>query len=58
MASGRRAFAASERTLPGVSDPSRVVRSTIEMAMSIAQAFAVVLIERVPSIAARDSAPT
>src|SRR3954454_1721125 len=56
--SGRRALAARERTLPGVSEPSRVVRSTIEMAVSIAQAFAVVLIDRVPSTATRDSAPT
>ena len=58
LGSGRRALAASERTLPGVSEPSSVVRSTIEMAVSIAQAFAVVLIDRVPSIATRASAPT
>src|SRR3954451_9275389 len=56
--SGRRALAASERTLPGVSEPSSVVRSTIEIAVSIAQALAVVLIERVPSTFARFSAPT
>src|SRR4051794_31416987 len=56
--SGCLAFAASDRTLPGVSAPSRVVRSTIEIAVSMAHALAVVLIDRVPSIAARDSAPT
>src|SRR3954451_6586729 len=56
--SGRRALAASERTLPGVSDPSSVVRSTIEIAVSIAHALAVVLIERVPSTFTRFSAPT
>src|SRR3954451_5371951 len=56
--SGCLAFAASDRTLPGVSAPSRVVRSTIEIAVSMAQALAVVLIDRVPSIATRDSAPT
>src|SRR3954447_14546689 len=58
VGSGRRAFAARLRTLPGVSAPSSVVRSTIEMAVSIAHALAVVLIERVPSWAARASAPT
>ncbi len=41
-----------------VSAPSRVVRSIIEMAVSIAQALAVVLIERVARSAARASAPT
>src|SRR3989440_5030844 len=56
--SGRRALAHSARTLPGVSAPSSVVRSTIRIARSSAQALAVVLIERVPSIAARCSAPT
>src|SRR3954451_722401 len=56
--SGRRALAARLRTLPGVSAPSSVVRSTIEMAVSMAHALAVVLIERVPSCAARCSAPT
>src|SRR4051794_24232520 len=56
--SGRRALAARLRTLPGVSAPSRVVRSTIEIAVSIAQAFAVVLIDRVPSTATLDSTPT
>ena len=48
----------SARTLPGVSAPSSVVRSIIEMARSMAYAFAVVLIERVPREAARASRPT
>src|SRR3954466_15853348 len=56
--SGRLALVASDRTLPGVSAPSSVVRSTIEMAVSIAQAFAVVLMERVLSTAGRASAAT
>ncbi|CAM5661036.1 hypothetical protein SFUMM280S_07794 [Streptomyces fumanus] len=56
--SGRTALAPSARTLPGVSAPSRRVRSTIEMARSSAYAFAVVLMERVPSAAARASRPT
>jgi hypothetical protein len=56
--SGRIAFAHSERTLPGVSAPSSVVRSTMLMAVSIAQALAVVLMLRVASDAARASAPT
>src|ERR687893_1877217 len=56
--SGRRALAARLRTLPGVSAPSSVVRSTIEMAVSRAQDLAVVLIDRVPRTATRDSAPT
>src|SRR3954468_22361678 len=57
VGSGRRALAARLRTLPGVSAPSSVVRSTIEMAVLIAQAFAVVLMERVHSTAVRASAP-
>src|ERR687894_2156263 len=56
--SGRRALAARLRTLPGVSAPSSVVRSTIEIAVSMAQALAVVLIDRVPSTPTRASAPT
>ena len=56
--SGRRALAASVRTLPGVSEPSRVVRSTIEMARSIAASLAAFLIERVARPAARCSTPT
>lgn len=58
VGSGWTAFAPSARTLPGVSAPSSVVRSTIEMARSMAYAFAVVLMERVPSAAARVSRPT
>ena len=56
--SGRIALADSARTLPGVSAPSSVVRSTIRIARSRAYALDVVLIERVPSPAARASAPT
>ncbi len=56
--SGRTALEARARTLPSVSAPSRVVRSTIRMARSSACAFAVVLIDRVPREAARASAPT
>src|SRR6266508_2711025 len=54
--SGRRALADSARTLPGVSAPSSVVRSTIRIARSIAHCLAVVLIDRVPSSAASDRA--
>ena len=56
--SGRWALAQSARTLPVVSAPSSVVRSTMRMARSIAHALALVLIERVLSVAARASAPT
>ena len=56
--SGWAAFAHSARTLPGVSAPSSVVRSTIEMARSMAYAFADFLMDRVASRAARSSAPT
>src|SRR6476620_2473933 len=56
--SGTRALAQRDRTLPTVSEPSRVVRSIIPMAVSIAQALLVVLIERVPRDAARASQPT
>src|SRR5215471_10049816 len=56
--SGRLALAHSARTLPGVSWPSRVVRSIIEMAVSSAHCLAVVLIDRLASMAARASAPT
>ena len=55
--SGRRPLAHSARTLPGVSCPSRVVRSTMRMARSRANALAVVLIDRVASPAARASTP-
>jgi len=56
--SGRIALAQSERTLPGVSAPSSVVRSTMRIAVSMAHALAVVLMLRVNSPAARASAPT
>src|SRR5581483_7126220 len=56
--SGRTAFAHRARTFPAVSAPSRVVRSIIEMARSIAYALAAFLIERVASRAARSSTPT
>src|SRR5579875_3769469 len=56
--SGRLALAHSARTLPGVSWPSSVVRSIIEMAASSAQRLAVVLIDLLASAAARASAPT
>src|SRR5512146_1427894 len=56
--SGRLAFAHSARILPGVSWPSSVVRSTIEIARSSAHRFAVVLIDLVASTPARASAPT
>src|ERR1700760_4258455 len=56
--SGRRALAHMARTLPGVSWPSSVVRAIIEMAVSRAHCLAVVLIDRLASMAARASAPT
>src|SRR5579863_8590296 len=56
--SGRLALAHRARTLPGVSWPSSVVRSIIEMARSRAHCLAVVLIDRLASMAARASAPT
>src|SRR4249919_255224 len=56
--SGRLALAHSARTLPGVSWPSSVVRSIIEMAASSAHCLAVVLMDRLASMAARASAPT
>ena len=56
--SGVTAFATSERTLPGVSAPSSVVRSMSPMIRSRAHAFDVVLMERVPRPAARCSSPT
>ena len=58
LGSGRIALAHSERTLPGVSAPSSVVRSTMRTAASSAQALLVVLMLRVASAAARASAPT
>jgi len=56
--SGAIALAHIDRTLPSVSAPSSVVRSIMLMAVSMAQAFDVVLMERVPNPAARESAPT
>ena len=58
LGSGRIAFAHSDRTLPGVSAPSSVVRSTMRTAASSAQALLVVLMLRVARPAARASAPT
>ena len=58
VGAGCRPLAHSARTLPGVSAPSSVVRATMRMARSIAHALDVVLIERVPSMAARASTPT
>src|ERR1700693_5547696 len=56
--SGRLALAHSARTLPVVSWPSSVVRSIIEIAVSSAHCLAVVLTDRLASMAARASAPT
>src|SRR5699024_8589802 len=56
--SGWAALVHSARTLPGVSAPSRVVRSTMEMARSMAVALAVVLTDRVDRSLARAAAPT
>ena len=58
MGSGRTAFVQSALTFPAVSAPSNVVKSTIEIAVSIAQRFELVLMLRVANIAARASAPT
>src|ERR1700728_1672729 len=52
------ALAHMARTWPGVSWPSRVVRSIIEIARASASRFAVVLIDRLARTAARASAPT
>ena len=56
--SGRLALAHSARTFPGVSWPSSVVRSIIEIAASSAHCLAVVLMDLLASIVARASAPT
>src|SRR5699024_2043537 len=56
--SGWAALVHSARTLPGVSAPSRVVRSTMEMARSMAVALVVVLTDRVDRSLARAAAPT
>src|SRR2546430_10959763 len=55
---GRTALAHIAATLPGVSEPSRVVRSMQRMARSRAQSLEDFLIERLASEAARSSAPT
>src|SRR3954470_21866108 len=57
-ASGHTAFAHRWRTLPGVSAPSSVVRSIIEVASRIPWRLASFLIERLPSVAARSSTRT
>src|SRR3954447_8503219 len=58
LASGQTAFAHRCRTLPGVSAPSSVVRSIIEVASRIPWRLASFLIERLPSAAARSSTRT
>src|SRR2546422_7315876 len=55
---GRIALAHRAATLPGVSDPSSVVRSMQRIARSSAHSFEDFLIERLASDAARSSAPT
>src|SRR6266436_9375409 len=55
---GRMPLAQTAATLPGVSEPSSVVRSMQRMARSSAQSFDDFLIERLASDAARSSAPT
>ena len=55
---GQTALAASWRTLPGVSAPSSVVRSSIETARRMPCCLASVLIERLASVAARSSTAT
>src|SRR5918996_1661218 len=58
VGAGQTALAHRLRTLPGVSAPSRVVRSTIDTARRMPCCLAVVLMERLPSRAARSSMPT
>src|SRR5579859_1306721 len=55
---GRIALAHIAATLPGVSAPSRVVRSMQRIARSSAHSLADFLIDRLASEAARSSAPT
>ncbi len=55
---GRRPWRASWRTLPGVSAPSSVVRSSIEIARRIPCCLDSVLIERLASVATRSSTAT
>ena len=56
--SGRIAFEQSAATLPGVSEPSSVVRSMQRIASSSAKTFASFLIERFASDAERSSSAT
>src|ERR687891_1454115 len=58
VGSGRTAFEHTAVTFPGVSAPSRVVRSAHRMARSRANSLASRLIDRVASDAARSSRPT
>src|ERR1700730_9195082 len=55
---GRMPLAQSAVTFPGVSEPSRVVRSMQRTARSSAHSFEDFLIERLAREAARSSAPT
>ena len=55
---GRTALEHIAATFPGVSAPSRVVRSMQRMARSSAHSFEAFLTERPASAAARSSAPT
>src|ERR1700694_4137446 len=55
---GRRAFWQSEATLPGVSLPSSVVRSTMETAVLSPQSLELFLMLRVWNLATRSSIPT
>src|SRR5688500_10836888 len=55
---GVTALAASWRTLPGVSAPSSVVRSSIETARRMPWRLASVLIDRLARVAARSSTAT
>src|SRR3954453_5926624 len=56
--SGRIALLASAAALPGVSEPSRVVRSVVRIASSSAQSFASFLMLRFARLAARSSSAT
>ena len=56
--SGRIAFEQSAATLPGVSEPSSVVRSMQRIASSSAKTFEAFLIERFASDALRSSSAT
>ncbi len=58
VGSGWTALPARARILPGVSFPSRVVRSIIRMARSRAHSFDSRLMLRLASMAARSSTPT